>query len=905
MNGVAFSAFVTVLCHENTLGQTVLNSWAVILGTSVSSFVCWIVFSCLIVDDNKYRIEMILPLLFSLTAILGHLEIHPLTKKLGLSLLALNLLVKMDDNLNDDYDFLSESRQMCLFWFEDILLGLACALFGCIFPWPRLASDEVEDRARFCTAAIGDLYCDVLASWQSMSVFPRSNAFEIDGAHGYATPQLPRKVNIQLTIGKNGCDHGNVLSSSQWRKFRSLWSCVCAFHKAKNAHNQSRSHQSQSCGSQSVRYEMAAFVDNCNDMMGVRSLEARFGPNRLRAMERYSGFVELIRSLLLLLSVLEEDLAAMDTLRASDPGGRDIFHAFFRRPDFRRGLWGISSNLSRLLRVMSEWVAAPDTACKEADSNLDYAFNALDTALTDFDKEYCKARIDVYYTGHLPHVPEALLRMNSFLFTYCHTRELIANYVFALKSSRLSQVRCQAVRQLLRDMFPSQTALFPTRDASGKFVFSDALRARIRSTFSLAIAMTVGALYGLQRPEPALASFTIAYLSGGAAAGATVITSLNRAMGTVIACVFAVIVSMVVADWTIVSKNVFIGLSVVLFQIPCTYLRSAPVVGYTGTVAGFSSALLLLSPEFGEAQAFNRIIDSYVGAAIFVLVELLVAGQMTENIILCECQRVVSGVEARLKVFVTLFRGLLQRKDDCAFPSSSLCYRSKRTFLVFAAAEPTLFPRPPPLPQSLLTEVLNHLDLCHRCITVMEYAVRASKDQLTQSRIVLAESEVDRMPYGEGWPMAYLLAPLQPQLEAVEAAVSQRCTGIVQALLGLQRGTSARPELPKTASVSARLKCGDRKAEGRDMSSLSEAVGLFQCFGKLVDNLQQTHAASNGERNIMSNLEVEVVCAYMSATRKLLAAMDGLMNAVRRMEDYRMIRGQLTDRIPYQNKKNS
>jgi hypothetical protein len=80
---------------------------------------------------------------------------------------------------------------------------------------------------------------------------------------------------------------------------------------------------------------------------------------------------------------------------------------------------------------------------------------------------------------------------------------------------------------------------------------------RVKQSFAICIAILLAGLYGIYShftSEVPLAAFTIAYISGGAVFGANMITSLSRAMGTVTACVFTLIVLQIIVSWTDVDR---------------------------------------------------------------------------------------------------------------------------------------------------------------------------------------------------------------------------------------------------------------------------------------------------------------------------------------------------------------
>ncbi|KAJ1437291.1 hypothetical protein B484DRAFT_392805, partial [Ochromonadaceae sp. CCMP2298] len=152
-------------------------------------------------------------------------------------------------------------------------------------------------------------------------------------------------------------------------------------------------------------------------------------------------------------------------------------------------------------------------------------------------------------------------------------------------------------------------------------------------SLKVALAIALAAAYGIleRRPQPALAAFTIAYLSGGAVSGINVMTSINRAVGTAVACVYVILVVFIIDDWSSpIARHLVIGGAAVAFQLPATYCRTYPLYSYSGTVAGFTVVLLLIDPEVDTDLSVNRIIDTYVGVAIYLVVEFALFATFTE-----------------------------------------------------------------------------------------------------------------------------------------------------------------------------------------------------------------------------------------------------------------------------------
>lgn len=111
------------------------------------------------------------------------------------------------------------------------------------------------------------------------------------------------------------------------------------------------------------------------------------------------------------------------------------------------------------------------------------------------------------------------------------------------------------------------------------------------------------------------------------------------------ACVYAVLVAYIISDWNSeAARDCFLALAVIALQVPACYVRSFPLYSYSGTVTGFTVAMILLTSNATTAVAVNRIIDTYVAVAIYLVMEFLVSATFTEE---------------------EIFRDMRQVGDDC------------------------------------------------------------------------------------------------------------------------------------------------------------------------------------------------------------------------------------------------
>ena len=116
-------------------------------------------------------------------------------------------------------------------------------------------------------------------------------------------------------------------------------------------------------------------------------------------------------------------------------------------------------------------------------------------------------------------------------------------------------------------------------------------------------------------------------------------------------------------DW---ERDLFVGFAVVLLQLPCTYVRSYPLYSYSGVVTGFTCVLILLARNISTEYAVNRIIDSYVGVALFLAIELAFAARFTEDELLGDMARVFSGLQERFSNMHRNFQFFNAAEDSIA-----------------------------------------------------------------------------------------------------------------------------------------------------------------------------------------------------------------------------------------------
>ena len=134
---LAFAAFCNVVIKDCTLGGTVINAWAVTVGCVAANFFSWIL---LVAVGDDFNVAYALLMLFIFCFSLQYIEFHPLGKKVGLSLFAINFVasLRVKPNPTDVWKFL-----------VDALFASAVAILSNSFPWRRVACDEIEEIIQF------------------------------------------------------------------------------------------------------------------------------------------------------------------------------------------------------------------------------------------------------------------------------------------------------------------------------------------------------------------------------------------------------------------------------------------------------------------------------------------------------------------------------------------------------------------------------------------------------------------------------------------------------------------------------------------------------------------------------------------------------------------------------------
>ena len=152
----AFAAFVCIMVKDSTFGATLKNGIACILASSCVSAVCYLlIYACQI----AYSRPLFLFWTFLLCTVNQYIEYQGLSRKLAASLIILNLISSDAPEASDIWPRLLE-----------VVVGVACALFGTLLPYPHFASAELETQSLLSAEGLAVCFDDVVVDWQYRSV---------------------------------------------------------------------------------------------------------------------------------------------------------------------------------------------------------------------------------------------------------------------------------------------------------------------------------------------------------------------------------------------------------------------------------------------------------------------------------------------------------------------------------------------------------------------------------------------------------------------------------------------------------------------------------------------------------------------------------------------------------------
>jgi hypothetical protein len=656
----SFATVITVFVKDLTLGQTLTNAWSSILGAFIAAFISWILF---LIYRSFYADYVPLALLlaseFTLVLILQYMEMPPVVKKIGVSMVAIHLIANRNHPNPSFY-----------IWglFVSVCIGCACAMVGCIIPLPvRLAGKELQDRAHYYSDTLSSLVEDLTISW--MNTYKRtSTAKAISQANQTRETSLSLGSSPDRTLSRKvGSERAELKSEKvlefsmklrspsraelvnrHWRLLRNVLLAIAVFKRTRALHTYATFHPNATAGKKDfntryIRQELVIYLQECLPFLLSRNVEAKFGPSR-RIAVRCEKYVKLIQDMLLIVGRLETHVENMEKL--------DKYHymyaAFFARPNLQYGLVLYAKCLAETIRSISRVLQVQSSLHDDLLHPSPESYTAVDAAARllkardYFDAEYLKARKDIFYPERAESPPvsptagrgaqspatrraeatpggggspgrraptkdtlpkqngqlsliglraygKAMIDVNSVVFLLDTLSRLLLEFwsldeltalgmndapasgtgdsnapaypAYSEKQSDTAGVVMDS--EMLSDKPASEKRskiskfwnglltfvweLFPTKQShllcftlGEKFqielTVTKAIRQRMVSALTVAVAMTLAALYGIinRRPQASLASLTIAFLSGGAVSGMNVMTCINRSAGTLL-----------------------------------------------------------------------------------------------------------------------------------------------------------------------------------------------------------------------------------------------------------------------------------------------------------------------------------------------------------------------------------
>ena len=748
-----------VLVKELTFGGTLANCWYCINGSFFATLASWIAIEIVYSDTSISNSDIFpLALFFQFILVLCYqfFDLPIMAKKLSISIIVLNLISP-------------SPRDAKAIWgqFCSVLLGSAIGLVGTLFPIPIIASREVRERINYGTYCVSSLLEDSVRFWL---LVPFSSA---------ANSSVYETVKSTIVIFHHDRDPWLSLSrptakhcrNKYWGKLRLIVHVLSLWKRLKGS-GIGFSQRPFNRSGHFLRLEVVSFLENSLRVVMARHVEARFGPNREHVIFQYGKYVRLMQDLLLIVNAMERFIDSMNCT----PEVSTVYQAFFSRPEFRRMLFLLLQEVTASLASISASLLHMHEQ-RDSHAELSYriirALSSMLQARDSFDEEYLRCRRVLYYgeceventnqgtskrnsRNTIPFNSDVMLQMNSFLFLIDVICQLVVTFVSFDDMIRIASTVggsntlahemdiSLTAKALIVDLFPPQLHLFKWIQFGANCSIPPAIVSRLRMSVSLAVSVTIAGVFGVyvHRPQPALAAFTVSYLTGVPAAGASIVTSINRSFGTVVASVYCILVEFIITSWeSSAAKNIFILFAVTLFQLPAAYVRTFPFSGYAGTVAGFTVPILLLTSDAGTQQAVDRIIDTYVGVAIYLLVELTCNARFTESILLENVGAAFEGFTDLFRQFFNNLDSFLEHGSDDDRVQSATPYRppvssfsslrgmieQQRTMIMFSAAEPSVL-RPPPFPRHFYEEIVARQEEALRNLQIMSWAVQPPSD---------------------------------------------------------------------------------------------------------------------------------------------------------------------------------
>ena len=872
--GVPFSALACILAMGQTVGGTVKNSTQIVLGASISCFACYL--ALLAFGDVTIPPQGLYPLLWCYTFLMSLIDLPSLGllgKRVGLSLITIILIPAS----------INGTTSSSVWWlFSDVLFGCSCALVGVVFPWPRLASLELESLACRGAILVGSSFEDLLVAWRyhSLAQFRKS---------------APPHRDAEMTQIDSSMHYPTARASSNrhWRLLRNVYRALSTMRLGATTLLQWQQGHSR-CSTRSLRDELLRVVREDLAQMHTRAIEARYGPHFRRAQARHGAFIILLEELTSAQNTIEGRFAAITELLNSGLS-LDVTKAFFSLPEWRNSLAQLGKKSNDCIKALGIWLSSSG----HRNETLRMHCILLTQAVSAFDKSYLMARQRSYYENSqsVKIVPEVVLAMNSLVFYLQRFAGLLIDFC----EDQL-QVEMQA-EHLVLGLPPlprfSLSAAWPQRR-------------QLLSSLSIASSITIAGYYGLAntRGVPFLASFTIAYLQSSTA-GRNVATSLCRVGGTAAACIYTIMIVLVAESLhDRFSERLFISFATIAFLFPCSLVRATQLAGYAGTVAGFTAAILLLAPPLEISVIVDRLIDTIVGVAIFLLFELTLSATYTERLLLEVLRVSIASLEPQFSEVIADFVQAAQAAEnnhDSGSNRSRSRSRSRGTIvtqtqglqqqqqhpqqllklygteeLLFASFELT-----GSSPSALLEKVFESTRLCHEYLVQLNHiASEMGRSSTCQSLAVF---------------------PIHTILESLDGP----CSAALQAVLSMQQYVSTAtesapltrsplllaPRIPSPALLSGLLH-GFGSPNSPDAILLQlraceeQTVNRFYAIAQtLQDPLEEELGTGDDlpRGTEVSNLEIELTCAFLAGIIDFIGALRALVPSVAALRDHRTV----------------
>eukprot|EP01031_Cornospumella_fuschlensis_P028850 gene28850-34820_t len=647
-------------------------------------------------------------------------DIHILGKKVGVSLLALNLL-----------SFQKHKRYSKIVIWQfllSVIVGSICAIMGILFPPPaHFARRDIQARLMY--------YGKVLPTLMQQQV----DAWLLEPQKGVIVDRLWHKgkpLNEGVMLSFSGAAStirlfSSVPRLSKWRKVLIVLKAINAFKHSGRSHIGWLDSQFSGIKNVYVRQEMLSFLSVQLEELERRMEEASFEfasySTPVEHCNYFKASLSMLASIIALMKEFERQIAST----GNQPKYFYIYSAFFACPEFRRGVHGLCREASRTLTLVL--TSFQERQQDQLFEQLAAAIDRMRTATAEFDAIYLNTRKRLYYGLSVETTtPRRLSCSETLLPIEAEVTFTLNTSLFLLDTSLDYLAICCADLELAKRSTQTSLPMCLRRYAASLYLTFSPCHRGVRCLTTKASAMKT-------RLRAALLVSSTMLLAGGSTSGVNIVTCVNRSIGTVLACVYVIIIAYIVSftHSSVVNGRIsgaaysldalILGVASVLFQVPCTYIRTYPLYSYAGTVAGFTAALLLINPRLTVNHAVDRIVDTFVGVVIYIAMELILFAQSSEVTLLADMSCFLKGINKQFAVFIQHATTVSETEQQLSGTDSGLeklhaLLRRQRDLLPFYKSEPTVF-RSPPFPDRLLLEVMREEEELLISLTLMHRVV--------------------------------------------------------------------------------------------------------------------------------------------------------------------------------------